>query len=430
MPQQGGCADGGRTRSTPDVGQARRRRHTGLKVSRDGRLLVTTRGIRGFVDGAVSVALAAYLTLLGYSGGRIGVLVGGMLLGSAALTLLVGVRGHRVRRRTILLSGAALMTITGVLYASTTVFVVLLIIGFVGTVNPSAGDVSVFLPMEQSLLPATTSDEHRTALFARYVFVGSFAGAFGSLAAGVPQWVAAHTSLDDAQALRCVFGLYAVAGVATALCYLRLSTAIEPTGELSVSALGPSKQIVYRLAAVFSLDAFGGGFVVQSMLALWLFRRFDLSLAAAGALLFWTGTCSAASAFASARIAKKIGLIRTMVVTHLPAQVLLISAALMPNLGLAVACLIGRSLLSAMDVPARNSYVMAVVSPPERAAAASVTNVPRSLASVLPPVLAGWMLDQTSFGWPLIIAGSLKIVYDLTLLRMFSHIRPPDEQQL
>jgi len=375
----------------------------------------------------VSVALSAYLTLLGYSARRIGVIVGGMLLGSAALTLLVGLRGHAVRRRTILLSGACLMTATGVLYASTTVFVVLLVIGVVGTVNPSSGDVSVFLPMEQSLLPPTTTDDGRTALFALYAFIGSFGGALGSLAAGIPDWVADHTSLSREQSLRGVFLLYAVAGVSAFLLYRSLSPSIEPAGKHAATPLGESRRIVYRLAAVFSLDAFGGGFVVQSMLALWLFRRFDLSVAAAGALLFWTGTCSAFSAFVSARIAKRIGLIRTMVFTHLPAQLLLIAAALMPNLWLAVTCLIGRSLLSAMDVPARNSYVMAVVSPPERAAAASVTNVPRSLASVLPPVLAGWMLDHSTFGWPLVIAGTLKAAYDLTLLAMFRNVRPPDE---
>jgi len=178
---------------------------------------------------------------------------------------------------------------------------------------------------------------------------------------------------------------------------------------------------------VFSLDAFGGGFTVQSLLALWLYRRFDLSVAAAGALLFWTGVCSAFSAFVAARIAKRIGLIRTMVFTHMPAQVLLVSAALMPNLALAIVCLVARSLLSAMDAPLRSSYVMAVVSPPERAAAASVTNVPRSLAAALPPIAAGWMLDHSTFGWPLIIAGTLKFIYDSLLLMMFRNVRPPEE---
>ncbi|MCU1360509.1 MAG: major facilitator superfamily 1, partial [Ilumatobacteraceae bacterium] len=263
----------------------------------------------------------------------------------------------------------------------------------------------------------------------RYAFDGSIFGAVGTLAAGFPDWLADHSSLSRAQALRGVFAVYAIAGVAALLIYRSLSSAIEPPPHEQPAPLGASKRMVYRLAAVFSLDAFGGGFVVQSLLALWLFRRFDLSLAAAGALLFWTGVCSAFSAFVAVRIARRIGLVRTMVFTHLPAQLLLISAALMPNLTLAIVCLVLRSLLSAMDVPARNSFVMAVVSAPERAVAASITNVPRSLASALPPIAAGWMLDHSNFGWPLIIAGTLKATYDLLLLSMFRNVRPPEEQQ-
>ena len=393
----------------------------------DGRRLTATRGIRGFVDGAVSVVLSAYLTLLGYSGQQIGIVVTAMLLGSAALTLATGTYGHRFHRRTVLLLGATLMIATGITYASTTVFAVLIVVGAIGTMNPTSGDVSVFLPMEQSLLPATAPDSQRTALFARYAFVGSIFGAVGSLAAGVPDWVARHTSVGHERALRGVFVAYAIAGVAALFIYRSLSPAIEPAESGRPQPLGSSRRIVYRLAAVFSLDALGGGFTVQSLLALWLYRRFDLSIAAAGALLFWTGVCSAFSAFVAARIAKRIGLIRTMVFTHLPAQVFLISAALMPNLALAVVCLVARSLLSAMDAPLRSSYVMAVVLPSERAAAASITNVPRSLTAALPPIAAGWMLDHSTVGWPLIIAGVLKIIYDLLLLRMFRHIRPPEE---
>jgi len=398
------------------------------ELRRDGVRLTATRGIRGFVDGITSVVLSAYLTLLGYSATKIGVLVTAMLLGSAGLTLLAGTYGHRLARRTILLAGGLLMISTGITFASTTVFAVLLVVGAIGTVNPTSGDISVFLPMEQSLLPATGPDESRTALFARYAFVGGIFGAIGSLAAGIPDAVSAHTSLSKAAALRLVFVLYAVAGLAAFLIYRTLSPAIEPPPHEKPAPLRESKRVVYRLAAVFSLDAFAGGFTVQSLLALWLYKRFDLSVTAAGALLFWTGTCSAFSVFAAVRLAKKFGLVRTMVFTHLPAQVLLISAALMPNLPLAVACLVARSLLSAMDAPVRSSYVMAVVSPSERAAAASVTNVPRSLASALPPTLAGWMLAHSNFGWPLIIAGVLKAAYDLILLAMFRNVRPPEEQ--
>ena len=185
---------------------------------------------------------------------------------------------------------------------------------------------------------------------------------------------------------------------------------------------------MYRLAALFSLDAFGGGFVITALLVLWLQRRFDLSLALSGAVFFWAGLLSAGSALVAVRLARRIGLVRTMVFTHLPANGLLILTAFMPTAGLAVACLLGRAALSQMDVPARTSYVMAVVTPDERPAAASVTNVPRSLASAIPPIFAGWMLSRSTFGWPLVIGGSIKIVYDLLLLHQFHDVRPPEEQ--
>ena len=398
-------------------------------TSSDAGVLIATRGTRGFVDGLVSVALAAYLPLLGYSATRIGVVVAGMMLGSAALTIAIGTRGYGIGRRWLLTMGALAMIASGLGFAATTLFPVLLIVGVLGTMNPTSGDVSVFLPVEQSLLTATTPAVSRTALFARYTFVAGLAGALGSLAARVPDQVARHTELSLRTVLRGTFLVYAAAGIVSLLLYRTLSPAIEPSASERSAPLGQSRSVVYRLAAVFSLDAFGGGFVVQSLLALWLFRRFDLSLSAAGTLLFVTGTLSAASGFVAARLARRIGLIRTMVFTHLPANALLVSAALVPNLPAALACLIARSLLSSMDVPARNSYVMAVVSPGERAAAASVTNVPRSLAAALPPIAAGWMLDHSTFGWPLIIAGTAKAAYDLLLLFMFRHVRPPEEQR-
>lgn len=377
----------------------------------------------------MAVAIAAYGEHLGWSGRRIGVVVTGMLLGSAVLTLWVGVRGGAIRRRALLVAGAITMIVSGVVYASTTAFAVLLVVGVIGTMNPTGGDVSVFAPIEQSMLPRTAPDAERTALFARYVFAGGALGAVGALASGLPGWFAHRAGSDPGGALRWVFAAYALGGVAVLVIVRGLSPAAEPPPAERPTPLGPSRRIVGRLAVVFAIDSFAGGFVVQSLLALWLFRRFDLSVAQAGLLLFWTGVCSAFSVFASPRIAARVGLVRTMAYTHMPAQVLLIAAAFMPSLSLAVACLIGRSLLSAMDVPARSSYVMAVVSPSERAAAASVTQVPRSLASAIPPLFAGWLLDRTTFGWPLVIAGSLKLVYDVTLLTMFREVRPPEEQR-
>jgi MFS family permease len=206
-----------------------------------------------------------------------------------------------------------------------------------------------------------------------------------------------------------------------------LSPAIEPSSEAPSTALGPSRRIVYRLAALFSLDSFGGGFVITALVVLWLHRRFDVSIAVSGVIFFWAGVLSALSALVAVRLARRIGLVRTMVFTHLPANGLLILAAFMPTAPLAVAALLARAALSQMDVPARTSYVMAVVTPAERPAAASVTNVPRSLAAALPPVAAGWMLGQSTFGWPLVLGGALKATYDLLLLRQFRDVRPPEE---
>ncbi len=216
-----------------------------------------------------------------------------------------------------------------------------------------------------------------------------------------------------------VFVVYAVAGVAMLGVYATMSPQVEAAAQVTApTPLGPSKSIVYRLAALFSLDSFGGGFAGQSLLVLWLLRHHHFSVGKAGVVLGFMQILSAASGFIAVRIERRLGPLRTMAFTHMPGQILLIAAALMPTAPLAVACLIGRSLLSSMDVPVRNAYVMSAVTPAERAAAASVTNVPRSLASALPPIAAGWMLDHSTFGWPLIIAGSLKIVYDLLLLRM------------
>lgn len=389
---------------------------------------MATRAVRGFVDGLISVAIAALLPLLGFSDLQIGVTVTGMLLGSATVTLLVGTRGNAIPRRTLLFAGAALMIASGLAFGAFTQFAILLAIGVVGTLNPSAGDVSIFLPLEQSLLAATTTAQSRTGLYARYAFAGGLAGALGSQAIAIPEAIARHTSVSQSTALRACFLLYSLAGVVVLVMYRSL-TQERHVDAVPATRLGPSRAVVYRLAALFSLDAFGGGFVVQSLLVLWLFQRFHISVSGVGTLLLVTGVCSAASGFVAAWLATRIGPIRTMVFTHLPANCFLIAAALMPSMSWALTMLVLRSLLSQMDVPVRTAYVMSVVSPPERAAAASVTNVPRSLASALSPTLAGWMLNESSFGWPLIVAGTCKIAYDVLLLAGFHSSHPTEAQE-
>jgi len=276
------------------------------------------------------------------------------------------------------------------------------------------------------VLSRSVSDKERTAMFARYSVVGSLLGAFGALATALPALLAT-AGWPARSAMQSMFILYALFAVAAAVVYRGLPRAAAGEVRRPHAALGRSRRRVYTLAALFSLDAFAGGFLVQSLLALWLYQRFGLSLATTGTIFFWTGILAAFSFLVATRIADRIGLVRTMVFTHLPSSVCLILIPFMPQASYAIALLFVRSALSQMDVPTRSSYVMAIVDPEERPAAASITSVPRSLAAAASPVLAGWMLGMSAFGWPLIAGGAIKIVYDLLLLAMFSKVRPPEE---
>ncbi len=388
-----------------------------------GRIIVG-RGLRAFADGLISILLPIYLGQLGYSPVEIGAIASTTLLGSALLTLTLSFTAHRLRLRRGLLGAALLMGATGLSFASFQAFWPLLFVALVGTLNPSGGDVSVFLPLEHSLIAQSVPDHLRTSAYARYSFVGSVGAAVGSLAAGSYDWI--QSILPSGTAARSLFLLYAAAGFATLLLYTGLPDA-ESRRQQVAAGLGPSRRRVYGLAALFAVDAFGGGFIVNAMLALWLFERFGLSASAAGAIFFTTGLCASASFFVAERLAARFGLVNTMVFTHLPSSVFLILAAFAPTLAITVFLLVLRSLLSQMDVPTRSSYVMAVVEPEERPAAAGVTAVPRSLAAALSPTLAGFTLSVSSFGWPLIFAGVLKIGYDLALLQRFRTVLPPEE---
>jgi MFS family permease len=392
------------------------------------RLLLVGRGLRAFGDGFVSLLLPVYLAALGFNGFYVGVLAAATLFGSALLTLVVGFIAHRFGQRTLLVAATLLMIATGVGFTLESDFWPLVVIGFIGTLNPSSGDVSIFLPLEQAMLAETVSDESRTSVFAAYSLVGSLVAALGALAAGLPELLRALAPMSLVAAMQAMFALYTLLGLVSYFLYRRLPEPRATRHARDGRALGPSRGIVYALAALFSLDAFGGGFVVQALLAAWLFSRFDLSLAAAGSFFFWSGLLSAVSYLAAARIARRIGLVNTMVFTHLPSNLCLILVPFMPTLWLALAMLLLRSALSQMDVPVRSSYVMAVVTPGERAAAASVTSVPRSLAAAASPVLAGYFLALSTFGWSLVAAGAIKAAYDLLLLAMFRHRRPPEEQ--
>ena len=393
----------------------------------DARHLLLGKSMRAFADGLVSVVLPVYLLRLGYGAFAIGTIVTSTLLGSAGLTLAVGFLAHRFPSRRILLGACLLMAITGLCFATVRDFWPLLIVAFVGTINPSSGDVSVFLPVEHSLLAGTVSARRRTALFARYSLIGAVAGAFGTLTAGLPDILAKKLQIDETTALQSVFWFYAAIGLATWAIYRPLTSSAETQAMPSRRKLSQSRHIVFVLAGLFSLDAFGGGFFVQSLLALWLYKAFHLSIATASTILFWSGICAAASFLIAVPLSERFGLINTMVFTHLPSNILLILVPFAPNLPIAITLLLARSVLSQMDVPTRASYVMAVVRPEERAAATSVTAVPRSLASALSPLLAGYLLSLSIFGWPLVIGGILKGVYDILLLIRFRKIGEPHD---
>lgn len=404
-----------------------RQRDTHRMISPDVRRLLWARGLRAFADGYVSLLLPLYLLTLGLTPFQIGVIATGTLLGSGLLTLGVGLQAYRFRYRTLLIAAAALMVATGLGFAVVTDFWPLLIIAVVGTLNPSSGDVSVFLPLEQAVLAHVVADRQRTAIFARYSLVGALVGAVGALFAGLPQLVTETIAIGAKTAMQAMFVLYGLLGLTAGLIYARLPATLAAGSTIATAPLRESKRIVYTLAALFSLDAFGGGFIVQSLLALWLFQRFQFSIVTAGTIFFWTGVLSAFSYLVAVRIANRIGLVNTMVFTHLPANLLLLVIPLVPDPTWVIVLLLVRAALSQMDVPTRSSYVMAVVSPAERAAAASITSVPRSLASAASPLFAGYLLGVSTFGWPLVIAGGLKIAYDLLLLATFRKVRPPEE---
>jgi MFS family permease len=318
-----------------------------------------------------------------------------------------------VGRRRLLQLVSLLMVLTGLGFAAADGFWVLLVVAFVGTLNPSGGDVSVFLPTEQAFLAGHAQGAERTRLYAIYNVGGNLAGALGAL-------------LSAAVTGRVGFLVYIAVAAVAGLIYRGLPKDRPKLAGLT-APLPRSRGVVLQLAALFSLDSAGGGLVVQSLLVLWLHLKFDLSTASTGTVFFAAGTLSAFSQFLAPRLAARVGLIRTMVFTHLPANGFLILAAVAPNAGLAIGCLLLRALLSQMDVPARQAFVMAVVLPEERAAAASITNVPRSLASAATPALAGWLLANGHLAAPLVLAGSMKATYDLLLLWRFRSVALVDE---
>ena len=391
----------------------------------DARRIVAVRGLRAVADGFAAILMPASVLARGGGAAEVGALATATLLGSACVTLLAPRLVARFGTRRTLMGLGVLMAATGLGFAWFDGFLPLLLVAFVGTLNPSGGDVSAFVPVEHARLAVSVADAERTALFARYSLAGSLLAAFGALLAAVPQIVAQLLGVAPLTAMRAMFLLYAAIGATAAGAYAWIAVDGEVAGAVP-TPLGPSRRRVWGLAALFSVDAFGGGLFVQSLLALWLLRHVGLSLAATSSVFFWSGLLAAFSYLVAVPLARRIGLINTMVWTHLPSNLAVMAIPFVSSPAGVVALWLFRSALSQMDVPARSSYVMAVVTPAERAAAAGATAVPRSLAASVAPLLAG-PLFASGFGWPLLGGGALKAGYDLALLALFRRVRPPEE---
>jgi predicted MFS family arabinose efflux permease len=380
----------------------------------DGRLLLLTRFIRLFAYGALSVVLVLYLTGLGIGTQQIGVLLTLTLVGDTAVSLWLTTRADRIGRRRILIVGALLIASAGIVFSLTHNFLVLVIAATIGVISPSGNEVGPFLPIEQAALAHVVPSDRRTSVFAWYTLTGAFATALGSLGAGV---------LSQAIHYRGVVALYAALGIVLGLAFMRLSAAAEVSAPPTRAPFGlsRSRSVVVRLAALFALDSFAGGFVVQTFAAYWFYLRFGVDPATLGVIFFGANVLAGLSALVASRLAARLGLIRTMVFTHLPSNVLLILVPLMPSLTLAVVVLFARFSISQMDVPTRQSYLMIVVSPEERSAAGGITGVARTIGAGLAPIFAGLLFSRPALiKVPFFIAGTLKIVYDLLLYRGFA----------
>jgi MFS family permease len=409
-------------------------------LSHDGRFLFGTRTARLFAYGFLSVVLVLYLSAVGLSEAQIGLLLTLTLVGDTLISLWITTAADRLGRRKMLMLGAVLMVLAGISFAFTGDFILLLAAATIGVISPSGYEVGPFLAIEQAALSQIVEDKQRTGIFAWYNLVGSFATALGALAGGGLAQAAQGWGLTPLGSYRVIVVGYAVMGLLLGLFFSRLSPTVEvprvagaPGASVAPAAwlgLHRSRKVVFKLSALFSLDAFAGGFVLQSMMAYWFHVRFGAEPFLLGTIFFGANILSGISALSAARVAAKIGLIRTMVFTHIPSNILLILVPLMPTLPLAILVLMLRFSISQMDVPTRQSYTMAVVSPDERSAAAGITGIARTTGASLSPILAGPLLGQASLlSVPFFLSGGLKIVYDLLLYREFRSLRPPEEQE-
>jgi len=405
-------------------------------LTTDERLLFATRIVRLFAYGFLSVVLVLYLAQVGLSEAQIGLLLTLTLIGDTLISLWITTRADKIGRRRMLIISAGLMLLAGLLFAITGNFILLLIAATIGVISPSGGEVGPFLAIEQAALAQTVAGHKRTGVFAWYNLVGSFATALGALAGGFLVQSLQGWAVAPVMSYRAVVIGYGVLGLVLGIMFLGLSPLVEATtlGVKTTDAKGwfglqHSRQIVLKLSALFALDAFGGGFVVQSIMAYWFYLRYGVEPAVLGGIFFGANILAGISALSAAAVAARIGLINTMVFTHIPSNILLMLVPLMPNLPLAITMLLLRFSISQMDVPTRQSYTMAVVDPAERSSAAGVTSIARTLGSALAPSLTGLLIGMPAWvNAPFFIAGILKIIYDLALYRMFVSVKPPEEK--
>ena len=381
-----------------------------------------TKGLRSFGDGMMSVALAQYAVAIGFSGFEAGLVATSALVGTSLTTWLVGQYVERIGRRRLLIWAAFLAIATGLAYAASSSLAILLGVAFIGTVNPTSGDVSSFLPIEQAILAQESAARNRVAMFARFSVVGSLAAALGALASGSTVLLAHLPGVGTLGAIRLLFVLYSVLGVATLWLTVKLTPAAELVKSERPTGLGPSRRKVYTLSALFAADAFAGALVVQSIIALYLLRKFELDPATTGAVFFGTGVLGAVSFMVSSRLSMRFGLVNTMVFTHLPSNAFLVGVAFAPNAATAIAFLMARSMLSQMDVPPRTALIVSMVEPEERAATAAVTNLSRSIASAGAPSIGGALLSSSFGGLPFLVCGGLKSAYDVALWVLFRKV--------
>jgi MFS family permease len=407
-----------------------------MKLTRDIRLLFSTRMVRLFAYGFLSVVLVLYLAEAGLGEGQIGLLLTLTLVGDTVISLWITTNADRLGRRRMLVAGSVLMIFAGSLFILTRNFYVLLLAAMIGVISPSGNEVGPFLSIEQAALSQLLPDERRTQVFSWYNLVGSFATALGALAGGVGAQALQGLGYAAGTSYQMVLMGYASLGIVLIFLFLRLSEAVEVSKEAGTGekpqkvflGLHKSRGVIFRLAALFSLDAFAGGLVVQSLVAYWFHLRFGVEPAVLGSIFFGANILAGISALSAAWVAKRIGLINTMVFTHLPSNILLILVPFMPTLPLAILMLLMRFSISQMDVPTRQSYTMAVVAPDERSAASGITGIARTIGAALSPIFTGLFLtNPLLLGLPFVLAGSLKIIYDLSLYRSFKAIKPPEE---